>query len=821
MRSLDSPDLDLRQALIADRFEHTCEWVYEHKPFTSWLRQDSGIFWIHGKPGSGKSTLMKLIYTDKRTWQHSHTFGLSFCHISAGFFFNYRGTSIQKTLEGLMRSILRQIMKRLSESSTTIPLLGILLKSPAFMSRTRDPWPISRLEEALRAILEQKEIELRITFFFDALDEFDGPPDYISRFVKYLAGRPTGSLTYTKVCFSSRPWEDFVTNFSGGPNLSVEDFTKSDIRYFCASNLFKFLDANRHDLVPRLADEVVLRAFGVFLWASLIIKEFIAAFKRGRTPSLEALLELLQSVPTELSQYYNFIIQRIPSSLRWQTYALLEAVVRARSQEELRLDYLWKTVLISDSRFYSAAQEELRQFNNLQVGYEIATKEPERAILLWSGGLVSVQSMSAQLMHQTVYEFVTKLDFKDQVLGSLAGATYENGHTFHFKSILTFRLTEELLAVYPRTFVAIQSSMSHGAEAEETTGRSCAEFLESVPDANIANLGTRLIDYLRNDGGYLSHLFGRDLIQSQIRSRETFATFFRLHLYLQGLLVQGSDYLAGLTRSDNLLGLVALAIGLGDTGAHQRLLLIASFLLENGYASRNTTRITSIFLYALYPHKLVSSPPHTCDSWDFTRHRGCLEAFDQLAALLLEHDPTGAAITISRGGASWCKPIHVAPPVTTLWLLDHKISPNELDSRGITPLDCIVRFGRKNVRYTTLDKERLRYMQQVASILISRGGHLCDEDDYDWGRFRVYLREEGILEPSFPESAPIKPTKNSAPNSPSKRGHTLNIVESEPLVTITHAPVTYNTPAPPVPVPNHKSPFSRGIKRLVSKWRQR
>jgi hypothetical protein len=134
MTALDSSDLDIRQSLIVDRFENTCEWVYQNKAFVTWLGQECGVFWIYGKPGSGKSTLMKLVHADKRTRQHSHTFGTSSCQITAEFFFNFRGTYLQKTLEGLVRSFLRQIMSRLSKFNTggANALLNALLQSPSF-----------------------------------------------------------------------------------------------------------------------------------------------------------------------------------------------------------------------------------------------------------------------------------------------------------------------------------------------------------------------------------------------------------------------------------------------------------------------------------------------------------------------------------------------------------------------------------------------------------------------------------------------------------------------------------------------------------------
>jgi len=51
-----------------------------------------------------------------------------------------------------------------------------------------------------------------------------------------------------------------------------------------------------------------------------------------------------------------------------------------------------------------------------------------------SGRLVEVLGDDTpQLMHQTVYDFVTGLGFKELVLSDLAKITTENGHSFHLK----------------------------------------------------------------------------------------------------------------------------------------------------------------------------------------------------------------------------------------------------------------------------------------------------------------------------------------------------------------------------------------------------
>lgn len=73
---------------------------------------------------------------------------------------------------------------------------------------TKDPaslrdksWTIPELERCLQLLLDQEHDKLDICFFFDALDEFDGHPDMLCRFLTCLISRPPTSLTRVKVCF--------------------------------------------------------------------------------------------------------------------------------------------------------------------------------------------------------------------------------------------------------------------------------------------------------------------------------------------------------------------------------------------------------------------------------------------------------------------------------------------------------------------------------------------------------------------------------------------------------------------------------------------
>ncbi len=100
--SLRAPERDSRLEQIEHKMGHTFDWVYEEDTvgLTTWLRKGKGIYWISGKPGSGKSTLMKFIYGDRRTSELLQDWKSSSRKISASFFFHHRGSSVQKSFEG-------------------------------------------------------------------------------------------------------------------------------------------------------------------------------------------------------------------------------------------------------------------------------------------------------------------------------------------------------------------------------------------------------------------------------------------------------------------------------------------------------------------------------------------------------------------------------------------------------------------------------------------------------------------------------------------------------------------------------------------------
>ena len=183
LNSLFFPQLPERHARIAEAHAATFEWILNenescqsaaYSNYVQWLLNTSssnGLYWITGKPRSGKSTLMRYLYDDQRTklylerWSHPRKVLFSSC-----FFWN-SGDVLQKSLSGLLRSLLYEILKQRPEE---IPLV-MPWRCQMFEFGAAQPttWTVCEMLKALEDIIDSMESRLKICFFVDGLDEFD------------------------------------------------------------------------------------------------------------------------------------------------------------------------------------------------------------------------------------------------------------------------------------------------------------------------------------------------------------------------------------------------------------------------------------------------------------------------------------------------------------------------------------------------------------------------------------------------------------------------------------------------------------------------
>ena len=107
-----------RRTTISKAHQRTFEWIYDERVsqtsswdnLSEWLGTGRGCYWINGKAGSGKSTLMKYILENHRTTEALQQWSRSSELVVASFFFWYAGTPLQKSQVGLLRALLLDVL---------------------------------------------------------------------------------------------------------------------------------------------------------------------------------------------------------------------------------------------------------------------------------------------------------------------------------------------------------------------------------------------------------------------------------------------------------------------------------------------------------------------------------------------------------------------------------------------------------------------------------------------------------------------------------------------------------------------------------------
>lgn len=143
--------------------EHTLKRGDMRGKFARWLRGDEPLFWISGKAGSGKSSLMPLIQDDARTHNVLSTWAHDRQLYTFSFYFWRAGTSLQKSIRGLLRSLSYQLIK----GKPTVSDLVHGAKSAHYNN-----WTTKSLLAALHNALDAFS-DKRLFLMVDGLDEYE------------------------------------------------------------------------------------------------------------------------------------------------------------------------------------------------------------------------------------------------------------------------------------------------------------------------------------------------------------------------------------------------------------------------------------------------------------------------------------------------------------------------------------------------------------------------------------------------------------------------------------------------------------------------
>jgi hypothetical protein len=337
-------DIAERHATIANAHKKTFDWIFHHKrltiestgpvppeiadeqsSFMDWLLGDQSLYWITGKPGSGKSTLMKYLFDDKRTLDSARCWSKGNELIAAGFFFWNSGTSMQMSRMGLLQALLHQCLKGHNELIPTI--FPTRWTNYTVFGGDARPFTWLELTNALKILISMERFNFLL--FIDGLDEFDGPPSEIGSLVLELSRISPKTI---KLCVSSRPWLVFEESFRHIPFLRMEDLTRRDIQLYVEDNMRQSSRWNElQDFMPneaaKIVSEITDKAVGVFLWVVLVVTSLLNGLRDG--DSIDDLWSRLSVLPSDLEDLFKKILDHLNPEYFVQACELFQLVLFA------------------------------------------------------------------------------------------------------------------------------------------------------------------------------------------------------------------------------------------------------------------------------------------------------------------------------------------------------------------------------------------------------------------------------------------------------------------------------------------------------------
>lgn len=396
-----------REDGITNATKGTFTRLLQDTELSSWLKSGSGIFHVSGKAGSGKSTLMKLIHSHDQTKGYLEQWAGARDLLYAAFFFWGSGSSEQKSLKGLFRSILFTILSKKPEWTPEV--------FPDYWNKSEHSSP-GAIEEITRdTIIKEafsKLIQIAtggnncVCLFIDGLDEYSGDNMDHWDLAKQLCNWADSSNGSIKFCVSSRPRIQFQESFAPrDPNrhqVHLHDLNCDDIKKHCEvrfidkefQNLSSLQEA-RHDLIQ----EIGRRADGVFLWAYLVVRIILTEAKlHGTTADLR---QKLEEIPDGIDKLYEQMLGALSPGDRKMANIILLVVLTNPFENALNaLCLRWLKLLVDG-----------QQSGILLWGKDYTEEEAAGHINYvkshldsWTRGLVETVELRAQYYKRSLFE---------------------------------------------------------------------------------------------------------------------------------------------------------------------------------------------------------------------------------------------------------------------------------------------------------------------------------------------------------------------------------------------------------------------------------
>lgn len=504
-----------RETSIAPAHAKTFQWMFERDgehqiqwvDFRQWLESESKLYWITGKAGSGKSTLMKFISAPQSASTASpggekitsppSTSGLRCTEfltkwsghnnlMVGSFYFWAAGSEIQRSTEGLFRTLCHQILKRYGH---IIPEVSprrwgeLHLVGQASLDFT-----VHELQILLSRSIGCLSPTTRICFFIDGLDEFKGHhQDLVTYFKDLVSTHPV------KICFASRPWVVFENAFREQPSLKLEDLTHDDRMAYVRSHFegdvnFKRVQTLDPGFAGSLFYKIVKNSEGVFLWVRLVVRSLLDGMLEGDRVS--DLQKRLDAIPKDLEDLFQWMLDGLSPSHMDQAAQYFQLMASgptplptillsfADEEDEYAVRLPVKTL---EPETYIARIETMRIRLNSRCKGLLETTEPSRQSQSVVQSWGSIHPQTVRYLHRTVKDFLETPERRKKIMKSI-NSTFDPH----------LRLCSGYLAVYKSCHYREPIETMHVDDESRKMALGCMLQMSNVP----ATTATRMFPIL-------------------------------------------------------------------------------------------------------------------------------------------------------------------------------------------------------------------------------------------------------------------------------------------------------------------------------------
>jgi hypothetical protein len=486
-------------------YPQTFEWVYQEphlseKPwsnFVDWLRHGSGIYWISGKAGSGKSTLMRYIYENKKTKEELLEWAGSMPSETFGFFFWNSGDLEQRSQRGLLQSLLFDILQRhrdllpkilpdvweaWSARASSIISSKLPSNSPLLPPEPK-PWTLVQLKRIFQTLVQTLQNSVKLCLFIDGLDEYEGDYEDIVELLQNYATAPN-----IKLCLSSRPLVIFERGFIDLPSLKLQNLTYGDISHYVKDKLGShryMVQLSQHYAaqVSLLIDEIVEKASGVFLWVKLVVKSLLHGLRDYNR--ISDLQKRVRHLPADLEALYAHMLEHTDPFYHEQAsqiFQIVRAAQKRSSDKVTLLNLSWA----EDEGETLAENAPIQPLTNEEISMRCQTMDARLksvCVGLLESNDVQFSDIAPDskvlFLHRTVSDFFAKPDVWDRLLSYTAGKSFSPNLSMLRSCVLQLKGLE-VSPNRPLDMSIISNALYYAKEAEVDLDSAFPKLLDQL-----------------------------------------------------------------------------------------------------------------------------------------------------------------------------------------------------------------------------------------------------------------------------------------------------------------------------------------------------